>query len=75
MTRECSDRLPVGWREYGNEPDKRFWLLRNKRTRRARYWDRITCLWVGPEQSNIVPAVAWALAHGRGFRLVRMEAA
>ncbi len=54
----------TGWIEYGNLPSARFWLMRNKRTRHARYLDRWSGKWVGPEQENVAPAVAWALSVG-----------
>lgn len=52
-----------GWREYGNDPEARFHLMRHT-SRRARWYDRRTGNWVGPEQSNVAPAVAWALHVG-----------
>ena len=52
------------WRIYGFAPQERYCLMRHKRNRHARYLDRHTGEWFGPEQSNVAPAVAWGLAHG-----------
>lgn len=47
-----------GWRAWGTLPE-RFQLMR--RRQRARWWDQEAQAWVGPEQANVAPAIAWAL--------------
>ncbi len=51
---------PAGWVAYGSLSEERYHLMRRRQA--ARWWDSKVGCWIGPEQRNVAPAMAWALA-------------
>ena len=51
--------MPKPWEDYASDPEARYQLQR--KGQRCRWWDRLFDCQVGPEQSNVAPALAWAM--------------